>query len=112
MDIRIEEKSDLALIHISGHALGGPDGAVLHEKLHLLKDKGLKNVVVNLSDVGFMNSSGLGMLISGMTTLRNAGGDLRLSALPEKVRTLLVVTKLSTVFKVFDTDDDAMASFA
>ena len=68
--------------------------------------------MVNLSDVGFMNSSGLGMLISGMTTLRNAGGDLRLSALPEKVRTLLVVTKLSTVFKVFDTDDDAMASFA
>ena len=91
--------------------MGGPDGSELLESLHDLRDKGKKHVVVDLSKTKFMNSSGLGMLISGMTTMRNAGGDLRLANVAERIESLLVVTKLITVFKEYDSVEEAVESF-
>jgi len=91
--------------------MGGPDAVNLNEKLHELIDQGKKNVVVNLSKVKFMNSSGLGMLIGGLTTLRKAGGDLRIANASDKIESLLMVTKLITVFKHFRSVDEAVASF-
>ena len=91
--------------------MGGPGGSKLHEQLHSLKDEGKTNVVVDLSKVKFMNSSGLGMLISGMTTMRNAEGDLRLANVADRIESLLMVTKLITVFKNFDTVEEALKSF-
>ena len=83
----------------------------LHDTLHDLKEQGKKNVVVDLSKTKFMNSSGLGMLISGMTTMRNAGGDLRLANVADRIQSLLVITKLITVFKHYDSVDDAVNSY-
>jgi len=83
----------------------------LHDTLHELKEKNKANVVVDLSKVKFMNSSGLGMLISGMTTMRNAGGDLRLANVADRIQSLLVITKLITVFKHFDSVDEAVKSY-
>lgn len=91
--------------------MGGPDGAKLHDTLHDLKEKGKKNVVIDLSKTKFMNSSGLGLLISGMTTMRNAGGDLRLANVADRIQSLLVITKLITVFKHFDSVDEAISSY-
>lgn len=91
--------------------MGGPDGAKLHDTLHDLKENGKKNVVIDLSKTKFMNSSGLGMLISGMTTMRNAGGDLRLANVADRIQSLLVITKLITVFKHFDSVDEAVSSY-
>ena len=91
--------------------MGGPDGAKLHDTLHNLKEEGKKNVVIDLSKTKFMNSSGLGMLISGMTTMRNAGGDLRLANVADRIQSLLVITKLITVFKHFDSVDEAISSY-
>ena len=68
-------------------------------------------MVVDLSKVKFMNSSGLGMLISAMTTMRNAGGDLRLANVADRIQSLLVITKLITVFKHFDSVEAAAKSF-
>jgi anti-sigma B factor antagonist len=111
MNYNVDERYNAVVIALKGNVMGGPDGSKLHDTLHQLKDGGKKNVVVDLSRVKFMNSSGLGMLISGMTTMRNAGGDLRLANVADRIQSLLVVTKLITVFKHYDSVDEAVASY-
>lgn len=111
MNYNIDEKYNCVILTLKGNVMGGPDGAKLHDALHDLKEDGKTNIVVDLSKVKFMNSSGLGMLISAMTTMRNAGGDLRLANVADRIQSLLVVTKLITVFKHFDSVDEAAKSF-
>ncbi len=112
MNYSVEEKYNAVVITLKGNVMGGPDGAKLHDTLKELKEKDKKNVVVDLSKTKFMNSSGLGMLISAMTTMRNAGGDLRLANVADRIQSLLVITKLITVFKHYDNVDDAVSSYA
>ncbi len=69
-------------------------------------------MLLDLSGVQTMNSSGLSMLIAALTTMRNAGGDLKLAAASKKIESLLVITKLSTVFELHPTVKKAIASFA
>ena len=111
MRYSVDERYDAVVITLKGNVMGGPDGQQLHDQLRELTDDGKTNVVVDLSKVKFMNSSGLGMLISGMTTMRNAGGDLRLARVADRIQSLLVITKLVTVFKEYDTVDEAIESF-
>lgn len=111
MNFKVDERYNAVVIELKGNVMGGPDGAGLLDKLHELKDQGKKNVVIDLGKVKFMNSSGLGMLISGMTTMRNAGGDLRLSNVADRIRSLLMITKLITVFKHYPTVEEAVDSF-
>lgn len=111
MNYNIDERYGAVVISLKGNVMGGPDGAKLHETLHELKEQGKKHVVVDLSRTKFMNSSGLGMLISGLTTMRNGGGDLRLANVADRIQSLLVVTKLITVFKSYDSIEDAVTSF-
>ncbi len=112
MNYSVEEKYNAVVITLKGNVMGGPDGAKLHDTLKELKEQDKKNVVVDLSKTKFMNSSGLGMLISAMTTMRNAGGDLRLANVADRIQSLLVITKLITVFKHYDNVDDAVSSYA
>ncbi len=111
MNYKIDERYNAVVITLKGNVMGGPDGTKLHETLHELKEKGQTNVVVDLSKAKFMNSSGLGMLISGLTTMRNAGGDLRLANVADRIQSLLVITKLVTVFKNYESVDEAVASY-
>ncbi len=111
MSFKISERYNSNVIEFKGNVMGGPDAAKLNETLHELIDKGQKNVVVDLSKVSFMNSSGLGMLIGALTTMRNAGGDLRIANATDKIESLLIVTKLITVFKHYKSVDAAVASF-
>jgi anti-sigma B factor antagonist len=111
MNYNVEERYNSVVISLKGNVMGGPDGAKLHDTLHELKEQGKTNVVVDLSKVKFMNSSGLGMLISAMTTMRNSGGDLRLANVADRIQSLLVITKLITVFKHFESVDDAARSY-
>lgn len=111
MNYSVDEQYNCVVITLSGNVMGGPDGQQLHETLHQLNDEGKRNVVVDLSKVKFMNSSGLGMLISGLTTMRNAGGDLRLARVADRIQSLLIVTKLVTIFKEFDTVQEAVESY-
>ncbi|MEZ4700092.1 MAG: STAS domain-containing protein [Rhodothermales bacterium] len=112
MNYSVEEKYNAVVITLKGNVMGGPDGAKLHDTLKELKEQEKKNVVVDLSKTKFMNSSGLGMLISAMTTMRNAGGDLRLANVADRIQSLLVITKLITVFKHYDSVDEAVTSYA
>ena len=111
MNYDVGERYNAVVVTLKGNVMGGPDGSKLHETLHELREQGKKNVVVDLSKVKFMNSSGLGMLISGLTTMRNSGGDLRLANVADRIQSLLVVTRLITVFKNYDSVDEAVESF-
>ncbi|MCY3487566.1 MAG: STAS domain-containing protein [Bacteroidetes bacterium] len=111
MSFSVDEVYNAAVITLRGNVMGGPMGAKLQDTLGSLKEQGKLNVVVDLARVKFMNSSGLGMLISAMTTMRNAGGDVRLANPAAKIRSLLVVTKLITVFEHFDSVQEAAESY-
>ena len=111
MNHNVDERYNSVVITLKGNVMGGPDGSKLHDTLHELKEGGKTNVVVDLSKVKFMNSSGLGMLISAMTTMRNAGGDLRLAKVADRIQSLLVITKLITVFKHYESVEEAAKTY-
>ena len=111
MNFNVSERYNCVVIQFKGNVMGGPDAVRLNEKLHELIDKDQTNVVADLGKVKFMNSSGLGMLIGGLTTMRKAGGDLRLARPTDKIESLLVVTKLITVFEHYPSIDEAVESF-
>lgn len=110
MTFDIEERYNAVVIQLKGDVLGGPDGAKLLEKLHELRNQGKKNIVVDLGKVRFMNSSGLGMLIAALTTMRNAG-DLKIARAADRIQSLLIVTKLITVFEHYESVEEAVASY-
>lgn len=101
----------VTVIHLSGDVLGGPDAAQLNDRLHQLVSTGHLQVVLDLAGVSFMNSSGLGMLIGGLTTMKNAGGSLKLANPAERIQSLLVITKLSTLFSTYKSVEEAIESF-
>ncbi|MDX1591432.1 MAG: STAS domain-containing protein [Balneolaceae bacterium] len=111
MSFNVSERYNCVIIEFKGNVMGGPDAVSLNEKLHELIENDKKQVVVDLGKVKFMNSSGLGMLIGGLTTMRKAGGDLRIANAADKIESLLMVTKLITVFKHYKSLDEAIASF-
>ncbi len=111
MKIKTSEKYNAVVIELKGNVMGGPEAQEFNDLLHKFVDEGKKNIVVNLASVKFMNSSGLGMLISGYTTIKNAGGSLKLANATEKINSLLVITKLITIFENFDSVEKAAESF-
>lgn len=111
MSFNVSEKYNCVVIEFKGNVMGGPDAVSLNEELHELIEQDKTNVVVDLGKVKFMNSSGLGMLIGALTTMKKAGGDLRIANATDKIESLLIITKLITVFKHFKTLDEAIASY-
>lgn len=102
---------DVVVLELAGKIMGGPDASLLNDKLHDLLDKGKTKVIADLAGVSWMNSSGLGILIGGLTTMRNNGGDLKLSGVTERIQNLLMITKLLTVFDAHESLEKAVASF-
>ena len=111
MQIKEKMENDVAVITLKGDLLGEPDTTTIREKIHSLVSDGVKNVVIDLGGVNYMNSSGLGTLISTLTTMRNAGGDLRLARVEGKVQNLFMMTQLVKVFDTYETVDRALVSF-
>jgi len=111
MTLKEKEINDVVVLELSGKVMGGPDANVLSDKLHQLVDQNKTKVVADLSKVSWMNSSGLGILIGGLTTMRNHNGDLKLANVTERIKSLLIITKLITIFETFDSVQDAVASF-
>jgi len=109
MKMTESESAGVVILELSGKIMGGPD---LNDKLHELIEAGKTKIVANLKGVNWMNSSGLGILIGGLTTMRNSGGDLKLADITDRIQSLLMITKLLTVFETFDTIDQAIESFS
>jgi anti-sigma B factor antagonist len=111
MKLSHKETNGVTVLALQGSVLGGPDATALNDELHALTEKRVRRIVVDLSGVQSMNSSGLSMLITALTTVKNAGGELRLAGASKKIESLLVITKLSTVFELHPTVKKAIASF-
>ncbi|MFQ5648590.1 MAG: STAS domain-containing protein [bacterium] len=111
MKMTERESGDVVVLELSGKIMGGPDASLLNEKLHELIEAGKTKIVADLNKVDWMNSSGLGILIGGLTTMRNNGGDLKLANITDRIQSLLMITKLLTVFETFETIDKAIDSF-
>ncbi|HEV8537511.1 MAG TPA: STAS domain-containing protein [Bacteroidota bacterium] len=111
--MQIKEKIDnnVAVLSLKGDFLGEPETSEVRQKIHSLVSDNVKNVVIDLGGVNYVNSSGLGTLISALTTMRNAGGDLRLARIGDKVQNLFMITQLVKVFDTYETVDRALLSF-
>lgn len=111
MRLNDREQDGIIVLEPKGKIMGGPDASLLHDKLHECIEANKKQVVIDLAQVDWMNSTGLGILISSYTTLKNNGGELKLANVTDKIKSLLTITKLITVFEAFDSVDDALTSF-
>ena len=111
MKTKVSERYSAVLIELKGNVMGGEDTKEFNDLLHKCIDEGKKNIVVDLHDVKFMNSSGLGMLIGGLTTMKKAEGTFRLSRVTDKIESLLIITKLITIVDTYKTVEEAVASF-
>jgi anti-sigma B factor antagonist len=112
MKIKYTERYEAVIIELKGNVMGGDDTKDFNELLHKLIDEGKKHIIVDLSDVKFMNSSGIGMLIGGLTTMKKVEGSMKLSGATDKIESLLVITKLISVFESYGNIEEAVASFA
>lgn len=105
------EINDVAIIDFSGKITLGEGSSTLRRTIKELIDKGYRKIVLNLYDVDYIDSSGIGELVSGYTTVRNASGELKLLHLTKRVHDLLQITRLFTVFDVQSDEDTALRSF-
>lgn len=105
------EINDIAIIDFSGKITLGEGSSTLRRTIKELIDKGHRKIVLNLYDVDYIDSSGIGELVSGYTTVRNAEGELKLLHLTKRVHDLLQITRLFTVFDVQSDEDTALRSF-
>ena len=104
-------EGDIVVLEVSGKIMGGEEATMFHGKIHEYINHNKKNVVVDLAKVDWMNSVGLGMLISAMTTVKNSGGRFVLANIT-KIETILTITRLIKVFECYDSREEAMKSFA
>lgn len=102
---------EVTIVDISGKITLGEGALAIREKVRELTGAGTKNLVLNLADVNYIDSSGIGELVSAFTNVSNAGGTLKLLNLTKRVHDLLQITKLYTVFEVHDDESKAVASF-
>ncbi len=101
----------VTIVDCSGRITLGEGSVVLRELVRELLSKGDKNLLLNLGDVTYIDSSGIGELVSAFTTVKNQGGALKLLNLTKKVHDLLQITKLYTVFDVHDNEVAAIQSY-
>ena len=104
-------QNNIVVLEPKGKIMGGPDASLLHDKLYELIESDRKQIVIDLAGVEWMNSTGLGILISSYTTLRNNSGELKLANVTDKIQSLLTITKLVSVFDAHDSVDAAVKSF-
>ena len=112
-DVKISERQsgDVTVLDLGGKITIGEGNVSLRGAIRRLVEGGKKKVLLNLAEVGYVDSSGVGELVAGFTTLRREGGQLKLLNLTGKIRDLLAITKLLTVFDVYEDEAAAVNSF-
>ena len=112
MDFTITEKNGITILNLNGKIMGGPEATEINEKINQLIDSDNKKIIIDLVNVDWMNSSGLGILIGAVTVLKNSDGCLCLINVSDRIKNLLKITKLDTVFNIYDNFDEAAASIS
>jgi anti-sigma B factor antagonist len=103
--------ADVTVIEAAGRITLGENVEILRDQIHQLTAKGRRKILLNLAEVTYIDSSGIGEMVSSFTTLSNLGGSVKLLKLTTRVRDLLQITKLYTVFEVFEDEGEAVRSF-
>jgi anti-sigma B factor antagonist len=111
MELRTRQLDDVTIVDLRGRITLGEGSVTVRETVHDLLSKGLKRILLNLGEVNYIDSSGIGELVSAFTAAKKQGGELKLLNLTKKVHDLLQITKLSTVFDVADDETAAVRSF-
>ncbi len=111
MNMDVREKNDVSIILVREERVDAHNSNDLKDGLKDLFDEGKKNVLVDLRDVRFIDSSGLGALVSGLKNAISHQGTLKLSALQPQVKSMFELTKLHRVFDIYSNTEDAMESF-
>ena len=112
MTIEQEVHNDIIVFKLTGDVMGGPEAVKVNEEINRMLDEGALKAIIDLDQVGRMNSSGLGILINALTTYKQNGGSLKLAGASPVVANLLKITRLNTIFESYDTTDAALGSFA
>jgi anti-sigma B factor antagonist len=112
-DINISERQagDVTILDLEGKVTIGEGSVALRSSIRRLLGEGKNKILLNLGKVGYIDSSGIGELVSSFTAVNKEGGSLRLLNLTQKIQDLLAITKLLTVFDVYDEEAEALASF-
>ena len=111
MQIAERDSGAVTVLDLSGRITMGEDGNLLKDKLQSLLHQGKKNILFNLAQVSYVDSAGLGAIVSAYTTVTREGGALKLANVTKKLQDLLSITKLLTVFETFDSEGEAVRSY-
>ncbi|HEV3214431.1 MAG TPA: STAS domain-containing protein [Vicinamibacterales bacterium] len=111
MEIAERNAGKITVLDLSGKITLGEGDVLLKDKLHSLLNQGRKDVLLNLARVQYVDSAGLGAIVSAYTTMTRDGGSLKLANVTKKLGDLLSITKLLTVFETFDSEDEALRSY-
>src|SRR5881628_3632813 len=111
LSIRERQAGDVTVLDMSGKITIGEGSIALRSAIRRLLEEGKKKILLNLAVVGYIDSSGIGELVSSYTTINKAEGQLKLLSLTQKLQDLLTITKLLTVFDVYDNEGEALASY-
>lgn len=111
LNISERQAGDVTILDLTGRITIGEGSVALRTAIRRLLSEGKKNILLNLGGVSYIDSSGIGELVSSFTTVKKDGGSLKLLNLTQKVQDLLAITKLLTVFDVYENENEALASF-
>ena len=111
MEISERNSGKVTILSLTGKVTLGEGDVLLKDKLHSLLNQGRKDVLLNLAQVSYVDSAGLGAIVSAYTTMTREGGSLKLANVTKKLQDLLAITKLLTVFETFDSEDEALRSY-
>jgi anti-sigma B factor antagonist len=111
MQISERDSGNVTILDLSGKVTLGEGDNLLKDKLNSLLHQGKKKVLLNLAQVNYVDSAGLGAIVSAYTTVTRDGGSLKLANVTKRLQDLLSITKLLTVFETFDSEDEGVRSF-
>ena len=112
--MQIDERAtgDVKILDMKGRVTLGEGDELLKDKINSLLNQGHRKIILNLADVPYIDSAGLGEIVRTYTTVSRQGGSLKLLNLTKRITDLLSITKLLTVFETFESEDDAVRSFS
>ena len=111
MKVNREEKDGVVVLRLDGKLMGGPDAEQIGGAIRESVGEGKKHVLIDLAKVSWVNSTGLGILIANYTTLKREGGMLKLVNVSKRIESILMVTKLNTIFDAYTEEQEALNSF-
>lgn len=111
MEFSGETLDEVEIFHLTGKIMGGPETQEVRDRLKEIVTSGSQFLVMNFQDVRWINSIGIGVIISCLITLRNRGGDICFANLHDTTKHYIDITKLETIVKAYNSIDEAVASF-